>query len=114
MRGSENQFQTELKFAHIDARACAGDLAEASGTRNRDACGSELVGVQTHAGVAPIRVVGGVERFKPELQISALGEGEILERREGVLEIQECSGAGWRTEDLRESYRTPLNMRSPA
>src|SRR5260370_13259635 len=78
---SKDQLQTELQLSDMDPRACAGDLDEGAHAGDWNTAGSELIGVQANARVSPVRVIGGVEGFKPELQISTLAEIEILQCR---------------------------------
>src|ERR1700730_6679304 len=74
---SEDQLQTELQFAHVDAGASAGDLSKAATTGDRDTGGIEQVAGQSHIGIAPIRVIGAVKTLEPALKAPALAEVEI-------------------------------------
>src|SRR5579884_1245117 len=79
-RRSENQLQAELQLAHRGPRAA--DYSEVASAWNRIAGTIEPVAIEARVRVAPVRMIGEIERLKAELEVLAFSEIKIFESRE--------------------------------
>src|SRR5262249_30377327 len=77
----EDQFQAKLQFPHVDPGARAVNRSERSGSHDGSTVRVQAIGAQAQARISEIRVIHEIERLEAELEISLLGEVEILQRR---------------------------------
>src|SRR6266699_563456 len=78
--GLKDDLQAELQLAHVDSRARAVNGSECPGSDDGHAVRVEAIRAQTESRISEIEMVHEIECLESELEISFLGEVEVLQR----------------------------------